>query len=496
MTSLTNKGLRRVMLTALLLAGATPLAAQGNAAPQVEIGQGALRGVQEDGVRKFLNIPFGASTAGERRWKAPAPAPGWSGVRDATQFGPICPQWRPPVDQRPMSEDCLSVNVWTPADRKGPLPVMVWIYGGGFLGGSNREPAYDGTALAKMGVVLVTLNYRIGPLGFMAHPGLTAEAPYKASGNYGILDQIEGLKWVRDNIAAFGGDPGNVTVFGESAGSTAISILQASPLAKGLFHRAIGESTSQFDPDGGLVGRKDMREAEAYGADYGKKLGAETVAELRTLPMDAFTKELTFFWPTERDGHVLPDIVYNIFAAGKQNDVPTLVGANSMEGSTIRKDWVKRTDENAADYDRIYGGFEDQLRQSSTDAVQWQMRAWAKLQAQTGKAGAWLYWFDQPWPGKPELGAFHGNEIVYVFRNLQVEDQPWQPEDHKLSELVANYWVNFARNGNPNGPGLPEWPRYDDADPKVMRLSPEPAVIGTPRAEAQAFLDDYFDKRR
>ncbi|MCW2338583.1 para-nitrobenzyl esterase [Sphingobium sp. B2D3A] len=489
--------LRRTALAALLLAStAAPLAADTGAAPQVTIRQGALKGAEADGVRKFLNIPFGASTAGERRWKAPVAASGWSGLRDATQFGPICPQWRPPVDQRPMSEDCLSVNVWAPAAHKGPLPVMVWIYGGGFLGGSNREPAYDGTALAKMGVVLVTLNYRVGPLGFMAHPGLTAEAPYKASGNYGILDQIEGLKWVRDNIAAFGGDPGNVTVFGESAGSTAISILQASPLAKGLFHRAIGESTSQFDPDGGLVGRKEMREAEAYGSDFGRKLGGETVAQLRALPMDAFTKELAFFWPTERDGYVLPDIVYNIFAAGKQNDVPTLVGSNSMEGSNIRKDWVQRSDTNGAAYDRIYGASKDQLGQSSTDAVQWQMRSWAKLQAKTGKSGAWLYWFDQPWPGKPEMGAFHSAEIVYVFRNLQVEDQPWTPEDHKLSDLVSHYWVNFARTGNPNGPGLPEWPRYDDTAPKLMRLSPQPAVIGTPRAEAQAFLDSYFDARR
>lgn len=482
--------------TSLVIGVALPAAAQSTPA-RVEIRQGKLSGVEVDGIKRFLNIPYAASTAGGQRWKPTVPASGWTGERDATEPGPICAQWRAPgANTVPMSEDCLSLNIWTPANRGGRLPVMVWIHGGGFMFGSNREPTYDGARLAEKGVVVVAINYRLGPLGFLAHPDFTAETAYKASGNYGMLDQIEALKWVRDNIAAFGGDPSNVTVFGESAGSTAISILQASPLAKGLFHRAIGQSTSQFDPDGGLVGRKDMRGAEAYGVEFAEKLGARSGAELRALPVEKLLSDLVFMWPTERDGYVLPDIVYSRFAAGLQNDVPLLVGANSDEGSNLQKDWVVRTPQNAADYDRLYGKIDQPLRQSSSDAVQWQMRSWAGLQARTGKSKAWLYWFDQPWPGRKQDGAFHGGEIVYVFRNLDVEKQPWHNEDRRLSELMATYWVNFARNGDPNGAGLPPWPSYNADRPQVMRLSPDPAVISTPRAEAQEFLDRYFDERR
>ncbi|MEO9132555.1 MAG: carboxylesterase family protein [Sphingomonas sp.] len=467
---------------------------------RADVEQGTLHGAEADGIRHFFGIPFAAPPVGDLRWKGPRPAARWSGVRDASTFGPTCEQARPPglpaAAAVPMSEDCLSLNIWSPRDRDGPLPVMVWIHGGGFLFGSNREPSFDGTQLAKKGVVLVTINYRLGALGFMAHPELTAESPNHASGNYGILDQIGALQWIRRNIAAFGGDSSNVTVFGESAGSTAISILQASPLAKGLFARAIGESTSQFDPDGGLVGRKDLGQAEQYGKAFGAKLGANSIAAMRALTPEQILAQPTFFWPTERDSYVLPDLVYNIFANGKQNDVSALVGSNSDEGSALRMAWVKRAESDPAAYDRVYSGEPDVLRRSSTDAVQWQMRSWARLQARTGTAKAWLYWFDQPWPGRMEKGAFHGAEIVYVFKNLQAADQPWTAGDRKVSDLMANYWVNFARTGNPNGPGLPHWPSYSDGNPKLMRLAPKPEVITTPRSNAQTFLDGYYAKRR
>ena len=374
---------------------------------------------------------------------------------------------------------------------------MFWIHGGGHNFGSGIEPTFDGTEFAKKGVVLVTINYRLGPLGFMAHPELTAEADYHSSGNYGILDQIAALEWVHDNIAEFGGDPANVTIFGESAGSGAVSILQASPLAKGLFAKAIGESTSQFDPDGGLLGRQDLASAEQFGVEYGKARGADSLAELRALTVDELAENSPLFWPTERDNYVLPDLVYDIFAAGQQSDVPTMVGSNSDEGSTIKVEWVKRSDvQDPQEYDRLYGEFDDQLRQSATDAVQWQAKIWAQLQSETGTQPAWLYWFDQAWPGRPDDGAFHGSEMVYVFQTLDSEDQPWTEDDRAVSRLMADYWVNFARTGNPNGEGLPEWPSYDPAAPKLMRLAPDPGVIDPPRPEAQELLDSYFDRRR
>ncbi|MCW3836978.1 carboxylesterase/lipase family protein [Sphingomonas canadensis] len=488
-----------IALMLLTLPGAAPAAAQ-PPVPHVSVAQGKLAGSSADGVRRFFGIPFAAPPVGDLRWKAPKPAAPWAGVRDASSFGATCMQSRFPGEDAgarpPMSEDCLTLNVWTPEGVDGPMPVMVWIHGGGFMAGSNRDPAFDGTAFAKKGIVLVTINYRLGALGFIAHPELSAEAPYRSSGNYGMLDQIAALKWIRENIGAFGGDPGNVTIFGESAGSTAISILQASPLAKGLFDKVIGESTSQFDPDGGLIGRKNLRQAEEYGKAFGEKLNAPSLAALRALKPEQILAQPTFFWPTERDGYLLPDIVYNRFARGAQNDVPTLVGSNSDEGATIRMDWIKRAQADPASYDRIYGGEPDQLRRSATDAVQWQMRSWARLQARTGKNKAWLFWFDQPWPGRQQLGAFHGAEIVYVFKTLETEDQPWTDGDRKLSALMFDYWVNFARTGDPNGAGLPHWPSYSEANPMLMRLAPDAGAIPEPRAEAQAFLDAYFDARR
>ncbi len=484
-------------LALALLAAAPALASSADPAPQVSVETGLLRGSESDGIHHFFGIPYAVPPIGDLRWKDPVPAKPWQGERDATSFGPTCPQAViPAAPQPPMSEDCLTLNIWAPPAQDKPMPVMVWIHGGGYLFGSNRDPAFDGTQFAKKGVVLVTINYRLGPLGFMAHPELSAESPHHSSGNYGLLDQMEALRWVKANIHAFGGDPDNVTIFGESAGSGAVNMLQASPLAKGLFNRTIGESTSQMDPDGGLIGRQDLHSAEAYGVSFAKKLGAGSLADLRAMSVEKILSTPTFFWPTERDEYVLPDLVYNIYAKGKQNDVPTLVGSNSDEGSTIRIEWVKRTPENAAIYDRLYGKFSDPIRQSATDSVQWQMRVWAGLQAKTGKEKSWLYWFDRAWPGQKDKGAFHGSEIIYVFKTLDSENQPWTQEDRNLSELMSNYWVNFARNGNPNGPNVPQWPSYSNSDPKLMRLSPEPAVIDPPRPEAQTYLDAAQARKR
>jgi para-nitrobenzyl esterase len=468
--------------------------------PTVTVSGGALTGTQEDGVNRFLGIPYAAPPVNDLRWRAPQPAAAWDGTRDASKFGPDCvqngPRGAPPDTSRPASEDCLTLNIWAPANANGELPVMVWIHGGGYMFGSGSQPNVDGTQFAKMGVVLVTLNYRLGPFGFMAHPELTAEAEYGSSGNYGILDQIAALKWVQENIAQFGGDPANVTIFGESAGAGSVNILQASPLAKGLFAKAIGESTSQFDPNAGMAGRQDLSSAEQAGVSFGKSRGANSLAEMRALPPEKILADAPFFWPFEKDNYVLPDLVWNIFAEGKQNDVPTMVGYNSDEGATLPVEFVKRDAGFEGDYDRFYGKLDDPRRQASTDGVQWQMRVWAQLQAQTGTRPAWSYYFDRAWPGRVADGAFHGAEIVYVFQNLDTEDQPWTDDDRALSRQMAQYWVNFARTGDPNGEGLPQWPRYNPTEPRLLRLAPGNGVIETPRPEVQAFLDRYNEARR
>ena len=483
---------------------------------------GLVRGLlAAEGVQVYKGLPFAAAPVGELRWRAPQPPARWEGVRMADKAGPACPAAMrgpapPAIASSPApspapspaaslalpSEDCLQLNLWTPAKTpQDRLPVMVYIFGGGFQGGSANDPRFDGTRLARRGVVVVTLNYRVGILGFLVHPVLTAESPQQASGNYGILDQIAALQWVKAHSGAFGGDAGNVTVFGQSAGSTSVNILQASPLSKGLFQRAIGQSTSQMDPSVGVRGRRTLRQAEAEGVQIAATLGATTAAELRAVPVNTLIKAQFEFWPVERDGYVLPDEVYATFAAGQQHPADLLVGSNSAEGSTIKIPWIKPDAQEKPLYDRFYADAVD--HQIHTDAIQWQMRTWAALHSRSG-GPAWLYWFDQSPPVAPErlaqnggkpLGAFHGAEVAYVFGNLSPA-LPWSDADRRLSDLMGNYWVNFARSGDPNGPGLPRWPRYDESTSQLMRLATPPAAGPSPRREAQAMIDVYYAKRR
>lgn len=461
----------------------------------VKIDSGLLSGTNADGVRSFKGIPYAASTAGENRWKPPQPVKAWQGVRDASAFGNDCPQAPYPQGSlyyskpRPQSEDCLCLNVWTAAKAGDKRPVMVWIHGGALTRGSGATPTYDGTNFAKKGVVLVTINYRLGPLGYLAHPELTAESAQRSSGNYGVLDQIAALKWVQKNITAFGGDAKRVTIFGESAGSWSVNALVASPLAKGLFQRAIGESGGSFGPMMALrEDKKNLPAAEKVGAAFGKAAGADSLKTLRALSAEkiiaVFNSDAEgrkFRSAANVDGWVFPDEIRGIFAKGKQNDVPVIVGSNANEMTTLtvpatipktmadyRNRMTPQYGEALREFDALYPAQSDadvptaylsSLRDVSFTLP---MRTWARMTA-TGKAKAYLYWFSHvpPNPQSKYLGAYHAGEIAYVFHNLNPQNTLLQDADHKLAETMMNYWINFATTGNPNGKGLPEWKAYE-----------------------------------
>jgi para-nitrobenzyl esterase len=442
---------------------------------------------------------------GSLRWREPQPVRRPAGVVSARRFAPVCPQ--DPAfarvfnaEPQPQSEDCLYLNVWTPA--KSPrerLPVMVWIYGGGFQSGAGSLPAYDGAALAHKGVILVTLNYRLGALGFLAHPALTAESPHHASGNYGLLDQIAALKWVRANIAAFGGDPGQVTVFGESAGADSVNYLQASPLAAGLFRGAIGESTSVMDSAAGMLGKRTFAQAEGEGVTFAARLRAPTLEALRAVPAETLVRTGVAFWPIETDGHVLPLTVHDAFATGRQNKVALMVGSNANEVATLPVVWVKpRSPREKAELERLYRGLDD--KQLTNDTVAWQMRAWASASVDASDRRAFVYSFEHAQPGtdgRPNpLGAFHTSEIVYAFGALDSSRLPWTSADRRLADLMSSYWTNFAKSGDPNGPGLPPWPAYGGRSEQVMELSDRPHAKPIPRRDALDFIDRYFARRR
>jgi para-nitrobenzyl esterase len=461
----------------------------------IRVEGGLISGVLADGVRSYKGIPFAAPPIGELRWKAPQPVVAWTGVRECNDFAPECPQAPYPAGSmyasapQKQSEDCLYLNVWTAAKAGEKRPVMVWIHGGALTRGSGANRVYDGTALAKKGVVLITINYRLGPLGYLAHPELTAESPHHSSGNYGVLDQIAALKWVQKNIAAFGGDTSRVTIFGESAGSWSVNVLVASPLAKGLFHRAIGESGATFNRASFLKEDKaGMTSAEKVGVAFAKAAKADSIKALRTLPAEKIIELFNndpegrkFRTQPNVDGWVLPDEVRNIFAERKHNDVPTLIGSNANEMTTLttpamvpktledfRKRVASQYGEMVKEFDAAYpaksdadvaGAFLDSLRDTTFTLG---MRTWARMTIK-GRSKAYLYFFSRvpPNPNSKYLGAYHAAEIAYVFNNLNKANAALEETDFKLAEQMSNYWVNFATTGNPNGKGLPKWTAYN-----------------------------------
>jgi para-nitrobenzyl esterase len=486
----------------------------------IESGALAIPEPDASGVRVYKGIPYAAAPIGPLRWRPPEPVAPWTGVRPTHEFGAHSVQgvvWDDiDLSGAATAEDCLTLNVWTPAAPSdgARLPTMVWIHGGGFVVGSGAEPRYDGARLAARGIVVVTVNHRLNALGFLAHPELTAESGHHASGAYGMLDLVAALNWVQRNIATFGGDPDKVTIAGESAGSQAASALMASPLAKGLFARVIGESGSMFASPSRAPA--SLEEAEAAGVDFMRKVGAHSLAELRAAPADAILAAAPGlgFRPII-DGWFLPRSPAEIFAAGEHSDVPLMAGWNKDEGfnfTLLQGDDAKRP---YADLARAifrertdaalrhYPAGSPETDGASARALGGDLViihptwAWIEAQKQTGRAEIFRFRFDrapltpQGWFGERDsrdAGAFHAGELLYVFDNLHAH--PWAIEDadHALAKLASSYWVNFVMNGDPNGPGLPRWPSYRSEGSPVMILDTPPKAGPEEWRERHMFL--------
>jgi para-nitrobenzyl esterase len=513
---------KAISLTVLMLLGGMVFA------KPVKVEGGLLQGMAEDGLTIYRGIPYATPPVGDLRWRAPQPAPKWEGVRAADQFGRACIQTNAAISNLPApSEDCLFLNVWTPAKRaEEKLPVLVWIHGGGFSAGTPAEKTYQGEWLAKKGVVVVSIGYRLGVLGFLAHAELSAESDKHVSGNYGLLDMIAGLQWVQRNISAFGGNPKRVTISGESAGAIAVSMLCASPLAKGLFHGAISQSGGSFGPvhAGGGPGEnmQPLSEGEKAGAAWLPSTGASNIAELRKLPAEkvqaASQRQRGLAWPI-MDGWVIPDDQYKLYQAGRYNDVTVLIGYNSDEGATFG---VPRSQEAYVESVRQrYGQFADKIlaaypggetpaaKKTARDltrdtAFGWHTWIWARLQTKTGKSKAFLYYFDEH-PDYPAdspragFGAPHASELPFTFHQLEGPNHPTPatPKDEALSDMMRTYWTNFTKTGDPNGASLPNWPAYHDAKPQMLHISSAGTKAG-PIVDVDGLkaLDEYFALRR
>ncbi len=508
-------------INATLLLLAVPLAAAaGRAAPLAPVmtEYGLVQGAAENGLTVYRGIPYAEPPVGDLRWRAPRPAAPWTGVRPAIKFAPDPYQGD---GKGEVSEDCLYLNIWTPAkSADARVPVLVWIYGGGFSFGSTSTPVHNGEHLARKGVVLVSINYRVGPFGFLAHPELSAESPHHVSGNYGLLDLIAGLQWVQRNIAAFGGDPRQVTIFGESAGGIAVSMLCASPAAQGLFARAISQSGGSFGPPRPTTypgeNMRRLPDAERAGEAYARKAGVASLAELRRLPPGKLPAGWGSgaAWPII-DGWVIPDDEYKLYAAGRYNDTPILVGYNSDEGLTF---WPPKTPaEYVAATRQRFGPFADALlkaypagadtvpktaRDLTRDAAfGWHTWTWARFEARAGRSKVFCYYFDQHpdhLPGSPEAdhGSPHGVDVPYVFQTLDPKNPQTTKSDLEVSELMSTYWTNFAKHGDPNGPGVPVWPEFTERDPRVMVFHDTASPGPVPSADGLAVLDAYFAWRR
>ena len=465
----------------------------------IRIASGPITGEIEEGVRSHKGVPYAAPPVGELRWKPPQPPKPWKEPRECTQFGPSCPQYKDQItrDLGRMDEDCLYLNVWTPAKTvEDKLPVMLWIHGGGFIIGSGSLKTYHGHNLAKRGgVVVVTINYRLGKFGFLAHPELTKESPNKASGNYGLMDQVSALKWVKENIRKFGGDPDCVTIFGESAGAVSVCALMASPLARGLFHRAIAQSGGA-SPRLALLGKDTDQKPgmESQGVEFARKLSVEKIegalAKLRKKSwkeiLEADDARITLpgsTIPVCVDGYVLPDDPLDILKAGKGAKVPFVTGTNRDEGTIFTSRvpidtlWKLRAGlkllmgEKTQEALKLYGAKDDKSAEKAFAEIMGDGFVVSARRTVRAHAGAgnrtYLYHFTRslPWADRMGIGSFHGFEIAYVFANMPLLTG-FKARDRELSKDIIGYWTRFARTGDPNGEGAVKWPAYTEKEDK------------------------------
>ncbi len=462
----------------------------------VKVEGGLLQGTLKDGVTVYKGVPYAAPPVGELRWRAPQPPVQWKGTRKADKFsanpmqvmvhelGPWTAEYQP---QGGVSEDCLYLNIWTAAkSSKDIRPVLMYIPGGAFTGGSGNVPLYNGQNLAKKGVVVVTINYRVGVFGFLALPELTKESKHNSSGNYGLLDQVAALKWIKRNILVFGGDPDRVTIMGQSAGASSVNFLTASPLAKGLFIRAIAESGTND-----MIGPgENLNSAEQYGAEFAKSMGAASLAQLREVPaaelIDSTNNKYRFL-PIV-DGWFLPSSADNVFKEGKQNDAATITGWVADEGSfsgtygkipaeDFRKQVRQKAGELADEILKLYPASTeaeavDSQKKLARDISVVSMYLWGVKREKTGKTDLYTYLFVHPQPGttKKRYQTFHSSELPYVFDNLKMSPRPWTTEDEKIAKTMSDYWIDFILRGDPNGNGLPKWPAFKKTGEETMEL--------------------------
>jgi para-nitrobenzyl esterase len=498
---------RLLALFGAALSLSLPLSAHAGTGPVVDAPAGQVEGRIEEGVRVFKGLPYAEPPVRAARWTAPKPKAPWTGVRDAGKFGPSCFQPKSPVpniytdDIGPMSEDCLSLNVWTPREAKG-APVLVWIHGGALVTGSSREAMYDGARLAARGVVVVSINYRLGVLGWLAHPGLSAESPEGPSGNYGLLDQIEALRWVKRNIGAFGGDPANVTIAGESAGGLSIMYLMASPPARGLFAKAIAESAYMVSTPSLKATAFGHQSAESAGVALGVKTSTPNVALMRAVDPETLTNAAAAFGFAPFgavDGKILPKQLVETFDRGEQAPVPILAGFNSGEIRSLRM-LAPPAPKDPALYERIiraqYGDLADgflklypssDLNESviadTRDALYgWTAVRLVRKQTAIGQPG-YLYLFDHGYPAADKAGlhSFHASEVPYVFGTVDLLPALWPkppaiPAEARLSAAMVGYWTSFARTGRPTAEGAPDWPVYGSAGAYMaFKDAPQPS---------------------
>lgn len=499
---------------------------------RIALPSGAIDGVrmsiQETPLRVFKGVPYAAAPTGELRWKPPQPLTAWAGVRQANAFGAYCmqlPLFRVDFRSRQMSEDCLFLNVWTPARTPGDnLPVLVYFSGGGFAGGDSSEPRYDGAALASRGMVTVTVNYRLGVFGFLTLPEMARESAYGAAGNFGLLDQHAALRWVRENIAKFGGDPDKITIGGESAGSVAVAAHMASPLSRGLFVRAIGQSGAAFGP----LTAWSRQDAITVSQGFARKVNATSLRALRSMPAETLLagtgpKENPefLFWPSV-DGHFLTEPLEATFAAGAQARVPLLVGSNSHEAPhTLVLSERPPTPQNwraalkrifgplATDVLALYpGNDDDEVRRSATSLasdifIGHATRRWVDAHRETGGSPVYFYYYTHKRPPArhaepgqpPEEGAVHSSEIKYALGTLGLSNRfVWRPEDHAVSRVFSGYVAHFVKAGTPNDPALPPWPPSREERGGLLRqqIAVETKTIADVDEPRHAFLRRYY----